>query len=100
MARHDGETFEGAILDVDGEEYYDCVFKECTFKYGGGRTPVIVHCRLDAVRWRFHGAAEDTVNTLANIHSLGGWHRKKVESVIALIRGGFSDDAPHLYPKH
>ena len=63
------------------------------------RTPVIVHCRLDSVRWSLHGAAEHTVNTLANIHSLGGWHRKKVEALIAVIRGGF-EDKPPAYPIH
>ena len=99
VARHNGKRFDGETLDVDGEEYYTCVFINCTWNYGGGPTPVIVHCRMHNLHWHFHDSAVHTINTLANLYALGGKSRQIVEEVLDSIRGLVEEggDAPPVH---
>lgn len=69
-----GKTYKNQVLALDGNEYTDCSFIQCTLSYSGGKLPVLRGCKFDPPNVHFHEAA---ANTLALMR--------------AMYHGGFKD---------
>ena len=77
------ENFEGVTVDLDGNSFKDCTFRDVTFKYAGGDL-TIENCGMDRFRFQFDGAL---ANGLFALYQLFG-----TEALIQIIRG-FTDPA-------
>lgn len=72
MAKHTLQVFERVVLDIDGEEYLACEFRDCLLRFGGGAMPVMQECNIVGGNWQFVGAASRTVSVLkALLHQEG-----------------------------
>jgi hypothetical protein len=86
MTQYSDENFEGAQVELDGNQYVRCNFNNCTMVYRGGEIPVLQHCNFKGENWRFEDAAERTLILLQNFSRAGSGFE-------ALVRGCF----PELY---
>ncbi|WP_308514617.1 hypothetical protein [Sphingomonas flavescens] len=77
------ENFEGVTVDLDGNSFKDCTFRDVTFKYAGGDL-TMENCGMDRFRFQFDGAL---ANGLFALYQLFG-----TEALIQIIRG-FTDPA-------
>jgi hypothetical protein len=85
MERHQGKTYTGESVLVDGQEFSRCTFSKCTFVYSGGEIPVFDHSQIDACSWRFDGHAERTIHLMAALYRIG--FKNVVDGTIDAIRG-------------
>ncbi len=60
MARHENETFENTTVELDGETFVNCTFKNVTLAYSGGAPPHLDACNFDDFTFDFRGAASNT----------------------------------------
>lgn len=60
MATHKDETFEDATVDLDGETFENCTFRNVTLAYSGGEPPVLDGCKFEEFTFDFRGAASNT----------------------------------------
>ncbi|HEX8200267.1 MAG TPA: hypothetical protein VF590_07255 [Isosphaeraceae bacterium] len=87
MANHKAEIFENRAVVLDGEEFEDCTFRNCTLIYKGGEAPKLVNNYLEGCAWQFQEAAERTVNFLKGLyHGLGQEGRVLIEATFQNIR--------------
>lgn len=87
MADHKTETFENRSIVLDGNDYEDCTFRNCTLIYQGGASPKLLNNYLENCTWQFQDAAERTVNFLKGLyHGLGQEGRVLVEATFRNIR--------------
>jgi hypothetical protein len=77
------ENFEGVTVDLDGNSFKDCTFRDVTFKYAGGDL-TMENCGMVRFRFQFDGAL---ANGLFALYQLFG-----TEALIQIIRG-FTDPA-------
>jgi hypothetical protein len=72
-------------VNLDGERFEDCEFRQCRLIYSGGEAPVFERCKFDACDWRFEGPA---ARTLAHLKAIWGAGAKPfVQSLIKEITG-------------
>ena len=75
---HVNETFDGTIVELDGNTFDKCTFRNVVFHYAGG--PVtITECTLDRFSFKFGGALADGLFTL--------WQLFGTEGMVQIIRG-------------
>jgi hypothetical protein len=87
VASHKAETFENRSVVLDGDEYEDCTFRNCSLIYKGGEPPRLVNNYLENCSWQFQDAAERTVNFLKGLyHGLGQEGRVLIEATFRNIR--------------
>lgn len=72
------ETFEGVTVDLDGNSFKNCTFRDVTFKFGGGDL-TMENCGMDRFRFQFDGAL---ANGLFALYQLFG-----TEALLQIIRG-------------
>ena len=53
MATHKDETFEDATVDLDGETFENCTFRNVTLAYSGGEPPVLDGCKFEGFITRY-----------------------------------------------
>src|SRR5687767_12151499 len=71
-------------VEVDGNTYQGCSFKNCMFVYRGGPPPRFSHCSFDNPNFRFADAAANTLDFMtALFHSP---FRKNMEQTFKNIR--------------
>lgn len=58
-----GKLLTGRI-ELDGNEFIDCVLNNCVFIYSGGPPPRIDGCDIHSPKFEFKGAAENTLRLL------------------------------------
>jgi hypothetical protein len=75
------ENFEGGTVELDGNSYKGCTFRDVTFKYSGGDL-TMDNCGIDRFRFQFDGAL---ANGLFALYQLFG-----TEALLQIIRG-FTD---------
>lgn len=68
-----GKTFVGENVWVDGTEFHECVFRDCTFHYAGRAYFLFMRCRVEgsASFYSPEGAVTETVDLLKTIGLLG-----------------------------
>ncbi len=81
--QHKDQNFSGTTEALDGNEYVNCKFKNCTMVYRGGGIPVINGCNFEDCKWQFEEAAERTLVFLKAVcHGMGPGGRQLVESTL------------------
>jgi hypothetical protein len=82
-----GKTMSDATEVIDGNQYSDCRFKNCTMVYRGGEIPHITGCEFDNCSWHFDGAAERTLIFMRQMyHGMGAGGAQLIESTINALR--------------
>ena len=62
MAFVQNSEFNGIAQPVDGTLFKNTKFRECTLVYSGGDVPGFVDCEFINCKWKFAGAALNTIN--------------------------------------
>ena len=75
---HKNQTFDGVTVELDGNSYEKCVFRDVVFHYSGGNL-VMKDCDIDRFSFRFGG---DLANGLFALYQLFGG-----EALLQIIRG-------------
>jgi hypothetical protein len=71
MARYDNETFTGVQVRIDGHQFTNCRFENCTIEYRGEHTLKLTGCHFELCRWFFNGPAGETLRFLGALHADG-----------------------------
>src|SRR5262245_23133366 len=93
--RTEGCTFENESVDLDGNEFIDCTFLNCTLHYRGGALPMIIGCSFDRPTFDFRGAAENTKAFLTAL--LHGGFRHFVEDTFDTMRTSPPREKPLIH---
>jgi len=93
--KHENDSFIGSQVNLDGNEYQGCVFRNCTLVYSGGKPPSFINCSFDGIRLNFVGSAGDTLGFLAALYK--GGLEFEVESTFDAIRGESRERTGSLY---
>ena len=92
MGSFDGVEFTGTTVQLDGNEFRGCAFRDCDLEFAASAPVVLENFRIDGCRWRFVGAAAHTIEFLAALGAPGGGGQAVVEQVLEHIRGGRGAD--------
>jgi hypothetical protein len=84
-------TFKHTDILIDGQQYIECTFINCTLNFGGTLKGLLLKdCEFTDCVWGFVGPAEDTIKYLALLYSgLGTGSeqpREIVEDIFKSIR--------------
>jgi hypothetical protein len=81
------QSFKGSREVMDGNEYENCKFENCTIVYRGGTIPTINNCNFQDCNWLFDDAAQRTLAFMKLLyHGMGAHGPELVESAIRIIR--------------
>ena len=83
-----GKVFENETVHLDGNQFFECVFRKCTVTYGGGDGPVLVRPHFTDCEFVLTDAAMRTCQFMAGIYNSGPAGRKLIDTTIDSIRGG------------
>jgi len=67
-----GVIYNHETVQLDGETFSDCEFRESRLVYCGGEPPVFERCRFDGCDWKQDEAAARTLAHLKVIWNAGG----------------------------
>jgi hypothetical protein len=82
-----GKTVSHATEVIDGNQYNNCRFENCTMVYRGGEIPHITGCQFDNCSWQFDGAAERTLLFMRQLyHGMGSGGAQLVEATLEALR--------------
>lgn len=81
----DGE-FDGVTLDIDGNIFEGCTFKNCQLRFAGGDGAQFDKCTFDGVGILFVGAAANTLKFMGALYRSG--FAPMVEATIAQMKSG------------
>ena len=81
MAEHNGETFTGRRVDLDGNAFENCTFKDCQICYSGGKMSRVTGCRFEGdCTFHLDGAAARTLAYIrAMYHEMGPNGKRLIE---------------------
>lgn len=97
MARYENETFLNAQIRIDGNQFFNCRFDQCTIEYRGEQLLQLQGCHFVGCRWFFNGPAGETLRFLGALYADGDAGLKKmVEETLANIT---TNVVPELQPK-
>lgn len=74
MSKLSGKALDKANEVVDGKEYVDCKFNQCTLIYKGGEIPKMTKCQFTNCDWQFQESAARTLVFMANLYHGGAQH--------------------------
>jgi hypothetical protein len=77
--------FNHETVQLDGERFADCEFRDCRMVYRGGEPPKFDNCRFADCDWRFEDAAARTLAQLKVLWAVGG--KAPVQAMIKDITG-------------
>jgi hypothetical protein len=75
---HKDQKFEGVTVELDGNSFENCVFRDVVFHYAGGLM-VMKNCDIDRFSFRFDGALATGLFTLYQLFGS--------EGLLQIIRG-------------
>ena len=76
-----GVIYSHETVQLDGEAFSDCEFRDCRLVYAGGEPPAFSGCSFVGSDWKYDDAAARTLAHLKLVWSVGG-----KQSVQALIK--------------
>jgi len=86
MIRNQGCTFKHSGVELDGQEFIDCIFDHCRIVYPGGPLPRFSGKTVfDTCEFKFEGAAGDTIEMLKLLARQG--NTELVEGIFRSIIG-------------
>lgn len=77
-------TLEHASVQLDGGTFKECTFIDCEMIYEGGEMPTFISNRFKDCRWKFSGAAGNTLGFLSLLYADGA--TEIVEATFESIR--------------
>ena len=80
------ENFENESIQVDGNTYKSCKFKDSELKFGAIKPVSFVDCSFENVSWHFIDHAEITFDFLTALYQAGG--EEIIETLFDNIRSG------------
>lgn len=87
MIRIKGNTFESAIIKLDGMHYENCTFKKCDIRFGGTAPFGLVGCTFDSCKWTLEGPASNTIEFLRLMYKdMGDFGKQMVEATFKTIK--------------
>jgi hypothetical protein len=66
IVRYEGRTFTKQVFELEECWFVNCVLRECTLMYGGGRYE-LENTSFAECNWKFHGEARNTMQLLSLI---------------------------------
>jgi len=81
------KTFEGETVELDGNSFENCTFRDVTFQYSGGDL-MMKNCGMNRFRFQFGG---DLANGLFALYQLFG-----TEALLQIIRGFTEPSSPQV----
>ena len=69
--KFEGKKFFKASIDLDDNQFYDCIFDSCILVYRGGPSPNIAKCSFTNTFFSFAQAAANTLFLIANMYHHG-----------------------------
>ena len=69
--KFEGKKFFKASIDLDNNQFYDCIFDSCLLVYRGGPSPNIANCSFKNTFFSFAEAAANTLFLIANMYHHG-----------------------------
>jgi len=94
MAKYIKQKFDNVSVNIDGNEYNNCEFVNCTMVYAGIELPNLVNDNFQDVSWKLTGPAENTLRFLYAVYNgMGEGGRKIVEETFENIKtpGAYGD---------
>lgn len=70
--KHEMEIIVGKTIDLDEDEYVDCMFERCLFLFSGNRSVTVQKSTLTDCFWKFVGPAGVTIQFLRNFRKAAG----------------------------
>jgi hypothetical protein len=86
------QEFRDQRIDLDHNEFRNCVFHNCTAVYRGGNPPTITGCEFHNCKFSFADSAARTLAYLTSMHQRG--FREIVEQVLKNVTAGESGTDP------
>ena len=68
MALIENQRFVGERVDLDGNDYLRCTFKECELVYSGVGSVGLDDCVFASCEWSLDGAASATMRFLRGVY--------------------------------
>ena len=81
-------TFNNERIDLHGNSFRDCTFKNCELVYDGDRSPTFTGNKFIDTVFVFTGAAVRTLYLLGNIYHAGEGGHEVIEKTFNDIREG------------
>jgi len=81
-------TFNNERLDLHGNSFHNCTFKNCELVYEGDRSPTFKDNQFIDTVFVFTGAAVRTLYLLGNIYHAGEGGHEVIDKTFSDIRDG------------
>ncbi len=78
-------TYNHETVNLDGEAFVGCEFRQCRLVYAGGEPPSFRDCRFEGCEWKFEGPAARTLEHLKVLWGAGA--KPLVQGLIKEITG-------------
>jgi hypothetical protein len=79
-----GRRFEGEEIELDGNRFEGCIFRNCKLVYEGGAVPELIGNDLEHCHFKLEGAAKHTIAFCRTLVKAG--LDQAVETIIAEMR--------------
>jgi hypothetical protein len=84
MVKFAARIFESERVHVDGQQFIDCEFKNCSMVFSGGALPGFLECHFEGCQWQLEAAASRTVQYLQILNRSGS--KNLVDGIIRTIQ--------------
>ena len=87
--KYKNRTFENKLIQLDGNQYINCTFQDCTLQYGGFGDVKLEGCQFNKCSWSFTDAAARTVQFMSALYyGAGEGGKDLIEKTFENIREG------------
>ncbi|WP_226571258.1 hypothetical protein [Mangrovibacter yixingensis] len=87
MIKYISSVFENSVVELDGNHYEKCTFKDCIIVFKGLKTFNLINCNFSGCKWTFEGPAANTVNFLKMMYKeMGEFGKNMVDATFENIK--------------
>lgn len=94
MPKHNQKTYRDQTVVLDGNEFDQCVFENCTLEYQGVKAVNLSGSTLNNCQWSFKGPAANAVQFMSAMYQSSPQGALLIESTFNTIRGIVPAAAP------
>ena len=91
MPKHIQKTYRDQTVVLDGNDFAQCVFENCTLEYQGVKAVNLTGNTLNNCQWSFKGPAANAVQFMNALYRSGPQGARLIESTFNTIRGNGPD---------
>jgi hypothetical protein len=92
--KFEGKKFFKASIELDNNQFYDCIFDSCVLVYRGGPSPNLAKCSFKNTFFSFAEAAANTLFLLANMYHRG--FKDNIEMAFNNIAGNVNEEEKEI----